>query len=279
MKLRYQLKPVLIRRVTNMEHVGKKRNDVVSHHAHASYGHELIYLDYGRLQLKLDGKAFELEPGQIIFIHGGVTHTFSGISGVPFHYMNVMFRGTLPEDFFQTPIPVDKPSRKLIEMLRMEEVCQGAYFKEMIGVLLTELLIRLLRNRNLPADNPTKIQPVNRAHYESEIVEKAVSVISENHAGPLTLKQVGGAVGISESHLRALIRRETKKNFTALLHEIRIENAKRLIMEDSCTLTEIASKVGYQTPAFFFRIFKRMTGMTPLVYSRSLGDSLAEHNG
>lgn len=278
MKLCYQIKPVLIRRVTNIEHVGKRRDYVQAIHTHASFGHEIIYLDYGRLQLQLNHRKIELEPGEIIFIRGGVSHTFSGISGVPFHYMNVMFRGDLPEDFFQTPMSVDKQSRKLIEMLRMEEVCQGPYFKEMIGTLLTELLIRLLRNRNLPASDSIKIQPVNRSHYESEVVEKAVSAISENYAGPLTLKQVGSAVGISESHLRALIRRETKKNFTTLLHEIRIENAKRLMMEDSCTLTEIASKVGYQTPTFFFRIFKRMTGMTPLVYSRSLGDSLAEHN-
>lgn len=278
MKLRYQIKPELIRRVTSMEHVGKRRNQAVAHHAHASYGHEIIYLDYGRLQLMLDHRKIELEPGEIIFIHGGVSHTFSGISGVPFHYMNVMFRGNLPEDFFQTPMSVDKHSRRLIEMLRLEEVCQGPYFKEMIGILLTELLIRLLRNRNHPATEPMKIQPVNRSHYLSEVVEKTVSTISENYAGPLTLKQVGTAVRISESHLRALLRKETGKNFKTLLHEVRIENAKRLIMEDSCTLTEIASKVGYQTPAFFFRIFKRMTGMTPLVYSKSLGDSLAEDN-
>ena len=107
MNLRYQIKPELIRRVTSMEHVGKRRNQAVPHHAHASYGHEIIYLDYGRLQLRLDHRKIELEPGEIIFIHGGVSHTFSGVSGLPFHYMNVMFRGNLPEDFFQTPMIVD----------------------------------------------------------------------------------------------------------------------------------------------------------------------------
>ena len=52
MELKYFFKPVLIRRITSIYHYKKKRGFFHPSHVHASYGHEIIYLDYGKMTKK-----------------------------------------------------------------------------------------------------------------------------------------------------------------------------------------------------------------------------------
>ncbi|PZN16397.1 MAG: AraC family transcriptional regulator, partial [Proteobacteria bacterium] len=47
-----------------------------------------------------------------------------------------------------------------------------------------------------------------------------------------------------------------------------IEEAKRLLETGNSTADEIAALVGYENPAFFRRVFKRTTGLTPGAYRR-----------
>ncbi len=47
---------------------------------------------------------------------------------------------------------------------------------------------------------------------------------------------------------------------------LRIEEAKRRLERGSTAIDEISWQVGYEDPAFFRRLFKRMTGITPGMY-------------
>jgi AraC-like DNA-binding protein len=48
----------------------------------------------------------------------------------------------------------------------------------------------------------------------------------------------------------------------------RIEDAKRRLERTDEPVDEISWRVGYEDPAFFRRLFKRVTGMTPGAYRR-----------
>jgi len=52
------------------------------------------------------------------------------------------------------------------------------------------------------------------------------------------------------------------------LRNYRIENAKRLLAGSSLTAVEIAKRCGLGDPAHFCRLFQKMTGQTPIAYSR-----------
>ena len=275
MKLNYNIKPSLVRRISYVTHIGKKRNASQRLHAHAWYGHEMIYVDYGRIDLILDGKEVILNPGECIFIRGGTPHSFKGEDNMPFNYLNIMFRGTLPDNFFEHVFIVDRKLRKLIEEIRTETLRETFLVKEILGVLFTELVIRFMRQLTSPLP-PKTLEPVYRQNYKSETVEKAMQAISENYSRPLTLSKLGRAVGVSESHLRLLIRKETGKNFSSIIQSFRIEAAKHLLLEGTMPINGIAAAVGYSSPRFFFKVFKRITGMTPKAYAASLGDSSAE---
>jgi transcriptional regulator GlxA family with amidase domain len=54
----------------------------------------------------------------------------------------------------------------------------------------------------------------------------------------------------------------------AHVQNLRIEDAKRLLETDDISADEISGVVGYDNPAFFRRLFKRSTGLTPGAYRR-----------
>ena len=76
--------------------------------------------------------------------------------------------------------------------------------------------------------------------------------------------------------LTGLTERTFKRRFTAAtgfspiayVQRLRIEEAKRRLERTEASVDEISWQVGYEEPAFFRRLFKRVTGMTPGGYRK-----------
>ncbi len=74
--------------------------------------------------------------------------------------------------------------------------------------------------------------------------------------------------------LSGLPERTFKRRFTAAtgyapldyVQTLRIEEAKQMLEKDGFSTDQAAHQVGYEDPAFFRRLFKRMTGVTPARY-------------
>ncbi|WP_105436002.1 GlxA family transcriptional regulator [Neorhizobium tomejilense] len=82
---------------------------------------------------------------------------------------------------------------------------------------------------------------------------------------------------LEEMILRAgLTERTFKRRFTAAagvspiayVQRLRIEEAKRRLEGTEASVDEISWQVGYEEPAFFRRLFKRVTGLAPGAYRR-----------
>lgn len=73
-----------------------------------------------------------------------------------------------------------------------------------------------------------------------------------------------------------LAERTFKRRFTAAtglapieyVQRLRIEDAKRRLERTATSVEEVGWKVGYESDAFFRRLFKRITGMTPHAYRK-----------
>ncbi|MEI6422657.1 MAG: helix-turn-helix domain-containing protein [Lentisphaerota bacterium] len=273
MQLNFDFRKSLVKRISDIGHKGKRRDSEISLHRHASYGHEMIYVDYGKVHMRIDSKNIFIKSGECVFIPGGANHSFAGEAGTHFDYLNIMFQGKLPDEIFRKSLPVNSNCHGLMERLKQESIQAIPHCKELIACYLTELIIHLLRQ--LTVALPGKpLDPMYRQRYRSEIVNKALSVIADSYSSPLGLKQLAKAVGISESHLHFLLKKETGKNFSLILQEHRVAAAKHLLLDSTFPIQGIANAVGYSTQPFFFKIFKRATGMTPKAYSGSLGDPM-----
>lgn len=92
--------------------------------------------------------------------------------------------------------------------------------------------------------------------------------IAENYA---SANPVGSMIEQSGINRRTFIRRFRAATGYAPLeyvHRLRIEEAKQMIEREATNMGDIGSAVGYDDPAFFRRLFKRLTGLTPAGYRR-----------
>ena len=271
MKLDYVFNPAIVNKILYVTHKGKQKDFWHPSHSHRKGVYEIIFIDYGELRLEFDRKELILSPGECIFISGDLKHSFSGRDGVHFNFMNIMFKGQIPPELADTPFKVFRDGYNIMDKIMRESTQRMANSNELTACYLTEFIVKMIRQVTTPVP-PNIPQTINLQHYQSEIVRRAMSVISHEYSSPLSLKKLSQSLGVSESHLRVLIKKETGKNYTSILHSQRIAIAKHLLSESNLSTEEIVSAVGYSSVPFFFKVFKRLTGMTPKAYASSLGD-------
>lgn len=271
MRLDYNFKPPYVKRIAYVTHMAKPCGYSHRMHAHARDAHEIIYVDYGVINLLVKRKRFTLKPGECFFIPGKMPHSFVSVQNMPFDYMNIIFFGKLPPELALTPIAANKLSMEAMKKLKNESVNQQRDCFCLMSCLITEFIIYLLRqvSGSLPRSLP---QAAYRQQYQSQVVNRALAVIDKEYASSLSLEKVAHAAGIGVSRLRQLLKSETGQSFGALLQEQRVAAAKHLLAEGSFCLQEVAMNIGYSDTSFFFKLFKRHTGKTPKAYAESLGD-------
>ena len=128
----------------------------------------------------------------------------------------------------------------------------------------------------LPYQNLVRRQP----HADS-VVRFAENWLAQNFRHELAVAQVVSASGIPERSLKRRFKTATGSTLMAYVQNLRIEDAKRQLETTSTSSDEIAARVGYDNPAFFRRLFKRCTGLTPGAYRRmfwSVGDGGSSQN-
>ena len=68
---------------------------------------------------------------------------------------------------------------------------------------------------------------------------------------------------LSPSYFSDLIRKETGSTPKDFISLFMIEEAKRRLVETGDNISEIAYRLGFEYPAHFTRMFKRLVGVTP----------------
>ena len=78
-----------------------------------------------------------------------------------------------------------------------------------------------------------------------------------------SVEELAKAVGISRSMLHRKLIKLIGKSASELITEKRLSQAKRLLENDEATVSEIAYKVGYNSPSYFNKVFKKHYTVSP----------------
>lgn len=97
-------------------------------------------------------------------------------------------------------------------------------------------------------------------------VKKAKQFILENVYQKVSLNQVAAELEITPGYLSRIFKKVTQQSFSDYIAEIKIEEAKKLLLLDNNRVYEVSSKLGYEDPYYFSKVFKRVTQMTPSEY-------------
>lgn len=251
-----------------VEHKGKKAGYVFPDESHEE--HEITYVDYGRMRLVLGEKSRVCEPGACVIIPSGAHHSIQSYEDKPFSFLNVMYSGRCPKQLSNKVLHLSADERDLFFDLKREAESSWVHHESVLLLRLNLLLFYLDRNQQHPAARHP-ITGANRLSHSQLIVHRALDFLEAHYMKPLDPELVSKHAGVSASHLRRLLLRETGKNLSQHLRHIRIESAKKILMESPANANEAAYRVGYESASHFCTVFKKETGMTTTEYAQSLG--------
>jgi two-component system response regulator YesN len=96
------------------------------------------------------------------------------------------------------------------------------------------------------------------------IVQEIKSYLGQNYADPsLSLVHLSDQYGIAPTQLSRMFKEEVGEKLVDYLTKIRMEQAKRLLIDTNRPVQDVALDVGYVHPFSFIRAFKKHVGKTP----------------
>jgi len=143
---------------------------------------------------------------------------------------------------------------------------QGAKFpgwEAGLGALAIRTLVSFARNHCEPSE----------VHVDSSIraVEGAIESIKGNLHERLTIDRVAEDCRLSPRRFTALFKQITGETFNAYLNRERIEYACQRLQETG-HIPYACHESGFNDLAYFYRVFKKLKGMTPGTYLEQLSD-------
>ncbi len=165
-------------------------------------------------------------------------------------------------------------STRLIRLLEeiQEEVTTRRVHFEMMSWRLLELFLLTLQ-RDLQEDKaiyPARLDIGENPTPEGEApILRAQQYVRDHLHEELTQEMVARRVYLSRTQFISRFHTETGQTFNEFVTRCRIEQAKNLLEQTDFPLTFIRLSVGYKSPAYFYTVFRKHTGMLPSQY-RSL---------
>ncbi len=119
----------------------------------------------------------------------------------------------------------------------------------------------------------TKLIHEERQRKTGSVLEQVKEYLQEHFAEDVTLEDVAEMHGISPYYLSKLFSQQNNITFIDYLTDLRMEEAKNLLVDTQKGLKEIAIDVGYANSNYFCRVFKKKTGLTPSEFRREVLDT------
>lgn len=99
-------------------------------------------------------------------------------------------------------------------------------------------------------------------------MSQAIEQIRGNYRGPLTVRAIADAIHVSPSHLAHRFRLETGMTVKEYVTRVRVEMARRMLLETDAKLDSIANAVGFCDAPHLSRVFVQYTRLRPGEYRR-----------
>ena len=141
----------------------------------------------------------------------------------------------------------------------------GYLLKPINEAELKELINKAIYNIS---QNSKQADHINAVNY-SLPVRLACEYIEKNFQENINLNKISNYVSLSKNYFCNIFKKETGITIWDYLIRIRMEEAKRMLLETEQKTYEISERVGYDDPSYFGRLFKKYTGFTPMEFRES----------
>ena len=216
----------------------------------------IIYTVSGNGKLEYQGQSYELHPTDIIWIDCHNRHLYA-TQGEFWEHMDLHINGQGVLLYYQEFIRRSNPVIKGDDLFMKDLENLLDSYSLMISHRIENMLNHLVIKKSREEENETE------SYYS---IEKMVSYINKHYNERITLDDLSANSGISKFHLSREFKKITGFPPNEYIINLRLEHAKRMLDNTSLNVKEIAQSVGIENEAYFSRLFRNRTGISPNTY-------------
>jgi len=237
-------------------------NKVYTYPSHVHQFAELIYMLDGEITITVDGKAQKLSTGSAALIFPFQTHKFFSEKAVK--SAMYLFPASLLPSFFISNSGLVGSSAVFVP-----SEATLSHHKEKI---LTENDLSLCSVKAFLYLSVTDFLSQNKlvsGFSDTTVAAKVSTYMNQHFSEKISIKSVAQAVGYSPNYLSHCIQKIFNLNFCSLLACLRVDKARKLLVETNKSCIEICYECGFNSERTFHRQFKSITGKTASEYRDS----------
>ena len=159
-------------------------------------------------------------------------------------------------------LPYSDPDLKKMP-LRQRPTLGG---QQLIKNLLEILLINIMRGETEKADaNETFLF---KEEFEGRVAKRIIELLEENVRENLSIDELCAKLNYNKSYLFRQFKATTGCSIMAYFINLKMKGAKKLLRESDMTVVQIANHFSFDSPNYFSKTFKKLTGHTPTNYRK-----------
>lgn len=155
----------------------------------------------------------------------------------------------------------DSTIKKLVQDIIIESNTSQKYSNVYANSLVQQLFYMMMRRYSNTilyyGDEPSL-----KEHAQFSMILEYV----QHHYATVTLSSLAEFFHYSESYLSRLFKKNINIGFNKIIQNLKLEKAEELLTQTDMTIAEITEKIGYDSPDYFTKSFKKYYGSTPSEY-------------
>ena len=151
------------------------------------------------------------------------------------------------------------------KLVQLEKPSYGA--QQLMEGYIEALLISLVR-RKLD-DHPEITFVLNSVEFKDRSVNDIIALLKKRIYSTINLDEVQNSLYYSKTYLNGIFKKATGMSIIHYYRYLKIEEAKKLIKNGE-RVVDISDKLNFDSPNYFSKVFKSLTGLTPTEYKKKI---------
>lgn len=106
-------------------------------------------------------------------------------------------------------------------------------------------------------------------HKRFASIAKGIDFLQKNPHSSVSVEEIAKMCHVSSTNFRKLFKEYSGKSPTNYRIDLKIDTAKRMLVNENVSLAYIADSLGFESEAYFSRLFKKKVGCSPSIYKEN----------
>lgn len=230
--------------------------------------YQIVYTLSGHALLHTLDRQYTLFPGSCFLIDCKEDHHYYVEDPEVWLHHGIQFNGHIMPPIFEQ---LKKRDSIVIAMEDAETIQQ--IHQKLAAAAKSQLTSADITIHQLLTDLVSRFLLANQILSESQLSPKILRVceyIDANFPTIRSIDEIAEKCYISKYHMCREFKRQTGKTVVTYLSEKRMQTAKLLLETNVMQVSQIAREVGFESENYFYSVFKKLVGCTPLQYAKQL---------